>query len=53
MGDRIKLGYAPTRRFVFSKEDAHKYKNLILEKISEFDIEIIDLEGINKFKMQK
>ena len=48
MGDRIKLGYAPTRRFVFSKEDAHKYKNLILEKISEFDIEIIDLEGINK-----
>ncbi|MBP2657776.1 MAG: L-fucose isomerase-like protein [Firmicutes bacterium] len=48
MGDKIKLGYAPTRRFVFSKEDAHKYKNLILEKISEFDIEIIDLEGINK-----
>lgn len=48
MGDRIKLGYAPTRRFVFSKEDAHKYKKLILEKISEFDIEIIDLEGINK-----
>lgn len=48
MGEKFKLGYAPTRRFVFSKEDAHKFKNLILDKISQFDIEIIDLEGINE-----
>jgi L-fucose isomerase-like protein len=48
MREKIKLGFAPTRRFVFSKEDAHKFKKLILEKISQFDIDIVDLEGINK-----
>ncbi|WP_462411436.1 L-fucose/L-arabinose isomerase family protein [Neobacillus sp. Marseille-QA0830] len=48
--DRLKLGFAPTRRFVFSKEDAYKYKNLIKEKIDSFDmdIEIVDLDGINE-----
>lgn len=45
---KLKVGFAPTRRFVFSKEDAFKYKNLIKEKISGYDeIEIIDLEDIN------
>ena len=45
----IKIGYAPTRRFVFSKEDAHKYKDLTLQKIRSFkDIEIVDLEDINQ-----
>lgn len=47
---KFKLGYAPTRRFVFSAEDAFKYKVLIKEKIESFgmDIEIVDLEGINE-----
>ena len=47
---RLKLAYAPTRRFVFSKEDALKYKTLIREKIESFglDMEIVDLEGINE-----
>jgi len=27
----IKIGIAATRRFVFSKEDAHKYKVLVLK----------------------
>ncbi|QBP42650.1 L-fucose/L-arabinose isomerase family protein [Paenisporosarcina antarctica] len=47
--EKLKLGFAPTRRFTFSKEDALKYKNLIREKIEIFgmDIEIVDLEGIN------
>ncbi len=46
---KFKLGYAPTRRFVFSAEDAFKYKVLIKEKIESFgmDIDIVDLEGIN------
>lgn len=46
---KLKLGYAPTRRFIFSKEDALKFKNLIREKIESFglDLEIVDLEGIN------
>ncbi|MBW7459224.1 fucose isomerase, partial [Paenibacillus sepulcri] len=47
---KLKLGYAPTRRFVFSAEDAFKYKVLIREKIQSFgmDIEIVDLEGLNE-----
>ncbi|ACX65272.1 L-fucose/L-arabinose isomerase family protein [Paenibacillus sp. Y412MC10] len=47
---KFKLGYAPTRRFVFSAEDAFKYKVLIKEKIESFgmDIDIVDLEGINE-----
>lgn len=47
---KLKLGYAPTRRFVFSAEDAFKYKVLIKEKIESFgmDIDIVDLEGINE-----
>jgi len=46
---KLKLGYAPTRRFVFSEEDAFKYKVLIREKMESFgmDIDIVDLEGIN------
>lgn len=46
---KLKLGYAPTRRFTFSAEDAFKYKVLIREKIESFglDIDIVDLEGLN------
>lgn len=47
---KIRIGYAPTRRFVFSKEDAFRYKNIIREKMESFglDMEIVDLEGINE-----
>ncbi|WP_019535124.1 L-fucose/L-arabinose isomerase family protein [Paenibacillus ginsengihumi] len=50
MKKTFKLGYAPTRRFVFSAEDAFKYKTLIREKIASFglDMDIVDLEGINE-----
>lgn len=49
MQKKIKMGYAPTRRFVFSKEDAHKYKDLTRQKIKSFaNIDIVDLEGINQ-----
>ncbi|KYG91132.1 L-fucose/L-arabinose isomerase family protein [Metasolibacillus sp. FSL H7-0170] len=48
--EKVVLGYAPTRRNVFSAEDAQRYKELILNKIHSFNlnIEIVDLEGINK-----
>lgn len=48
--EKLVLGYAPTRRFTFSKEDAMKYKQLIKEKMESFnlDIDIVDLEGINE-----
>jgi L-fucose isomerase-like protein len=48
MENKLKIGFAPTRRFVFSKEDAFKFKNLTREKIKNFGAEIIDLEGINE-----
>ena len=41
------LGYAPTRRNVFSKEDALKYKRMIFEKIKGFNINIADMDDIN------
>lgn len=35
MSYKIKLGLAPTRRDVFSKEDAWKHKELIEKKLKE------------------
>ncbi len=50
MKDKLKLGYLPTRRRFFSREDAVHYKGLILRKIRELapDIEIFDLEWLNE-----
>ncbi|WP_199614011.1 L-fucose/L-arabinose isomerase family protein [Paenibacillus alkalitolerans] len=47
---KLKLGYAPTRRFVFSAEDAFRYKTLIRNKLESFglSIDIVDLEGLNQ-----
>ena len=47
---KLKLGYAPTRRFTFSAEDAFKYKVQIRNKMDSFgmDIDIVDLEGLNE-----
>lgn len=47
MKETLRLGFAPTRRFVFSKEDAFKFKNLTREKIGQYGVEVFDLEGIN------
>lgn len=44
---RIKIGFAPTRRFVFSKEDALKFKKLTKDFISQYDIDIVDIDDIN------
>lgn len=42
------LGYAPTRREVFSREDALKYKNKIFNKIKSLDYRVVDIEDINE-----
>lgn len=47
MDNRIVLGLAPTRRRIFSAEDAVKYKNLIRSKMESMDIEFVDIEDIN------
>jgi len=40
------IGYAPTRRSVFSREDAIKYKGLILDKIKSYNFKIVDIDDI-------
>ncbi len=40
------IGYAPTRRSVFSKEEAVKYKNIIKEKIKNPEYKLIDIEDV-------
>lgn len=47
MMKKLRLGFCPTRRFTFSKTDALRYKNKILDVIGRYDIEIIDIDGIN------
>lgn len=42
------IGYAPTRRTVFSHEDALKYKKLTLDKIKYMGYKVVDIEGINE-----
>jgi len=46
--ERIKIGYAPTRRVGFSTEAALRYKKLVHERILQMDADIVDLEGVNE-----
>ncbi|WP_255624560.1 hypothetical protein [Clostridioides sp. ES-S-0108-01] len=39
---KIKLGVAPTRRNIFSKEEAIKYKQLISKKLKSMHIDFVD-----------
>lgn len=48
MNHKVKIGFAPTRRRIFSVEDAIKYKNLIREKLVSLNIDFVDLEDINE-----
>ena len=50
MDKQFKLGFMPTRRAFFSKEDAFKYKGIIAEEMKKLipsQVEIIDLEWLN------
>jgi len=46
--NKIRLGFCPTRRNLFSAQDARKYKDLIREKLNEYEIEIVDIEDVTK-----
>lgn len=48
MDYKVKIGYAPTRRRIFSVEDALKFKRIIAEKMRGLNIEFVDLEDINE-----
>ena len=45
---KLLLGLAPTRRFVFSAEDAARYKVLVEQKLSSWDIEFVNIDTVNK-----
>lgn len=47
MNHIVRIGFAPTRRRIFSVDDAIKYKKLIAEKMKILGIEFIDIEDIN------
>ena len=47
----IKLAYCPTRRDVFSREEAIKFNDSIRSQMAEFPVEVVDLEGINEEKL--
>lgn len=44
---KIKLGLAPTRRNIFSKEDALKFKGLTENKLKELDIKYVNIDDVN------
>ena len=44
----IKLGYVPISKFVFSWEDAKKYKQLIENKIKEWGIDYVNIDSVVK-----
>lgn len=45
---KIKLGFAPTRRSIFSAPDAIKYRRLTADKLQELGIDFVDITDINE-----
>lgn len=44
----IKIGYAPTRRSIFSAPDALKYRKLVAQRLQELNIDFVDIDDINE-----
>ena len=44
----IKLGFAPTRRSIFSAPDALKFAGLTKKRLEELGVEFVSLDGINE-----
>ncbi len=45
---KVVLGYAPTRRSIFSAPDAVKYADLTRKKLNEMGVEFIDIDDISE-----
>ncbi len=43
----VKLGFAPTRRSIFSAPDAVKYSNLTRERLGQLGVEFVDITEFN------
>ena len=44
---KIKIGYAPTRRAIFSAPAAIQFRGLIADRLRELDIDFVDIDDIN------
>ena len=47
MKANIKLGFAPTRRAIFSAPAAVEYRNLTAARLKELGIDFIDIDDVN------
>lgn len=45
---KIKIGYAPTRRSIFSAPDAVKYADLVRNRLQELGVEFVDIKEFNE-----
>ena len=45
---KIRLGYVPTRRSIFSAPDAIKYRGLTADRMRELGIDFVDITDINE-----
>jgi L-fucose isomerase-like protein len=45
-GKRVRLGYCPIGKFVFSHEDALRYKALIETKLKEWGVDYVSIDGV-------
>lgn len=45
--DSITIGFAPTRRSIFSAPDALKYRGLTKKRLAELGVEIADIDSVN------
>lgn len=43
----IRIGFAPTRRSIFSAPDAVKYRRLTAERLRELGVDFVDIDDIN------
>jgi len=44
----IKIGFAPTRRSIFSAPDAVKYANLTRDRLRELNVDFVDIADVNE-----
>jgi L-fucose isomerase-like protein len=45
---KVRLGFAPTRRMTFSREEAIRHRKLILKKIRKLGVDVIDINWLNE-----
>jgi len=46
--EQVKLGFVPTRRAVFSAEDAVRYRKIIEAKLDQWQVDYVGLEWLNE-----